>query len=114
MTRTLSALRGRFEEAARTSEAEIARRTDRIRDLEADNERLRAEVARLQRENARMEEAQDVPGARDTRGELEAQLRAVTEERDKLNKHVKKANRYIQSLLANNVRIAVVFSLTVD
>jgi 3-hydroxyacyl-CoA dehydrogenase len=106
---TLSVLQGKFAEAVRTSEEEIARRTRRIQDLEAENERQQAEISRLQRENARMKAAAEA-SAREPRDGVDADLQNVTEERDRLQKHLKHANRYIRTLLTSNVSSLLIHS----
>lgn len=102
MARRLAALQGRFNETARISEDEFNRRTDRIRDLQAENERQQEEIVKLRRQNTRLRETAAARGG--SHDDLEEKLRLVTEERDKLKKHLKRANRYIHTLLANNVR----------
>ena len=81
------------------SEDELNRRNERIRDLQAENEKQQEEIARLRQQNARLRET--------TRGrshdDLVEKLRLVTEERDKLKKHLHRAHKFVQTLLANNV-----------
>ena len=87
----------------------MQRRTDRIRELEAENERLEAEIARLRRQNTRLKENADATTTTGSHNELEAKLRVVTEERDNLQQGLKKVNKYISSLLANDVSSQVIF-----